>query len=75
MDLKEEYEKQSRFSVGTYRIDNISYYEEDYVKWLENKVLKRSLLPEFLMRDLNNRVITSVIGSTDVTEEWNRFLS
>ncbi len=32
------------------------------------------LLPEFLMEDLDGKIITSVIGSSDVTKEWNKYL-
>ena len=36
---------------------------------------QRELLPEFLMEDLDGKIITSVIGSSDVTKEWNNYLS
>ena len=35
---------------------------------------QRELLPEFLMHDLDGKIITSVIGSADVTKEWNEYL-
>mgnify|MGYP003631509469 CR=1 FL=1 len=35
---------------------------------------QRELLPEFLMEDLDGKIITSVIGSSDVTKEWNEYL-
>ena len=35
---------------------------------------RRELLPEFLMHDLDGKIITSVIGSADVTKEWNEYL-
>ena len=36
---------------------------------------RSELLPEFLMEDLDGKIITSVIGSSDVTKEWNNYLS
>tara|TARA_R110000803_G_scaffold180378_2_gene242821 strand:- start:541 stop:831 length:291 start_codon:yes stop_codon:yes gene_type:complete len=35
---------------------------------------RSELLPEFLMHDLDGKIITSVIGSADVTKEWNEYL-
>ena len=35
---------------------------------------RSKLLPEFLMHDLDGKIITSVIGSADVTKEWNEYL-
>ena len=35
---------------------------------------RREQLPEFLMHDLDGKIITSVIGSADVTKEWNEYL-
>jgi hypothetical protein len=35
---------------------------------------RRELLPEFLMHDLDGKIITSFIGGADVTKEWNEYL-
>jgi hypothetical protein len=35
---------------------------------------RSKLLPEFLMEDLDGKILTSVIGSSDVTKEWNDYL-
>ena len=63
------------------------YNNNDYTKWLETKLIetekqlnlpgvsqRSELLPEFLMHDLDGKIITSVIGSADVTKEWNEYL-
>ena len=36
---------------------------------------QREQLPEFLMEDLDGKIITSVIGSADVTKEWNEWIN
>tara|TARA_R110000851_G_C12649315_1_gene519992 strand:- start:219 stop:368 length:150 start_codon:yes stop_codon:yes gene_type:complete len=38
MNLKKIYKKHTRLSVGSYVIDSIKYYEENYVNFLENKI-------------------------------------
>ena len=67
-------------------LDNVIYWEtcpKNYKVRIEaikkqltlTDVSQRSkLLPEFLMHDLDGKIITSVIGSADVTKEWNEYL-
>tara|TARA_R110002153_G_scaffold47733_1_gene134758 strand:+ start:470 stop:619 length:150 start_codon:yes stop_codon:yes gene_type:complete len=38
MNLKKIYKKHTRFSVGSYVVDGIKYYEENYINFLENKI-------------------------------------
>jgi len=35
---------------------------------------QRERLPEFLMKDLDGKIITAYIGGADVTKEWNEYL-
>jgi hypothetical protein len=35
---------------------------------------QRELLPEFLMKDGDGKIVTAYIGGADVTEEWNKYL-
>jgi len=35
---------------------------------------RRELLPEFLMKDSDGKIVTAYIGGADVTEEWNEYL-
>jgi hypothetical protein len=67
------------------RINELRLKNEIEKLKLDNKELKekfslygvshrRELLPEFLMHDLDGKIITSVIGSADVTKEWNEYL-
>ena len=35
---------------------------------------QRELLPEFLMKDLDGKIVTAYHGGSDVTEEWNEYL-
>ncbi len=38
MNYEHMYKKETGYDVGKYRIDNYTYYEEDYVKWLEEQL-------------------------------------
>ena len=35
---------------------------------------QRELLPEFLMKDLDGKIVTAYIGGADVTKEWDEYL-
>jgi hypothetical protein len=35
---------------------------------------QRELLPEFLMKDSDGKIVTAYIGGADVTKEWNEYL-
>ena len=48
--------------------------KEDEQLTLTDVSQRSKLLPEFLMHDLDGKIITSVIGSADVTKEWNEYL-
>ena len=48
--------------------------QEDEQLTLTDVSQRSKLLPEFLMHDLDGKIITSVIGSADVTKEWNEYL-
>ena len=48
--------------------------QEDEQLTLTDVSQRSELLPEFLMHDLDGKIITSVIGSADVTKEWNEYL-
>ena len=48
--------------------------KEDKQLTLTDVSQRSKLLPEFLMHDLDGKIITSVIGSADVTKEWNEYL-
>ena len=48
--------------------------KEDEQLTLTDVSQRSELLPEFLMHDLDGKIITSVIGSADVTKEWNEYL-
>ena len=49
---------------------------EDYSEQLDVPITSQcsELLPKFLMHDLDGKIITGVIGSADVTKEWNEYL-
>ena len=38
MDLQDNYKKESGFDVGTINTIGTTYYSDDYVEWLEDKV-------------------------------------
>ena len=48
------------------------YHKEQLT--LTDVVQQSEHLPEFLIEDLDGKIITSVIGSSDVTKEWNEYL-
>ena len=48
------------------------YHKEQLT--LTDVVQQSEQLPEFLIEDLDGKIITSVIGSSDVTKEWNEYL-
>ena len=71
--------------VKTVEDDNYGIINYNVLKLLLNEEIpkqltltdvsqQRELLPEFLMEDLGGKIITSVIGSSDVTKEWNEYL-
>tara|TARA_R110000765_G_scaffold348344_1_gene438432 strand:- start:635 stop:901 length:267 start_codon:yes stop_codon:yes gene_type:complete len=71
--------------VKTVEDDNYGIINYNVLKLLLNEEIpkqltltdvsqQRELLPEFLMEDLGGKIITSVIGSSDVTKEWNDYL-
>ena len=35
---------------------------------------RSELLPEFLMKDLDGKIITAYVGGADVTKEWKEYL-
>ncbi len=36
---------------------------------------RSELLPEFLMKDCDGKIVIAYIGGADVTKEWNEFLA
>ncbi len=41
---------------------------------LHNVSQRSELLPKFLMKDLDGKIITAYIGGADVTKEWKEYL-
>ena len=82
--LLEEFIKEWRLNNNTKDAIYSSYHYDAMIEFAKHYhtqqlilsgVSQRSeLLPEFLMHDLDGKIITSVIGSADVTKEWNEYL-
>ena len=82
--LLEEFIKEWRLKNNTKDAIYSSYHYDAMIEFAKHYhtqqlilsgVSQRSeLLPEFLMHDLDGKIITSVIGSADVTKEWNEYL-
>jgi len=57
--------------------DLIESYHQTKLKLLgvDSVSEQRELLPGFLMKDLDGKIVTSCIGGSDVSKEWNDYLS
>jgi hypothetical protein len=66
-----KFEQDNQIDLNAYELGMIDLKKQFSL----HAVSQRSeLLPEFLMHDLDGKIITSVIGSADVTKEWNEYL-
>jgi hypothetical protein len=60
MDLQDEYRGETGYSVGLIHDTGTTYYSDDYVKWLENKIKKESFsvyelgVCDMCARDMNS---------------------
>jgi hypothetical protein len=53
---------------------------KDVIKQIEQALtapvdVEEKELPEFLMKDLEGKIVTCFHGGSDVTEDWNNYLS
>ena len=58
---------------GESKVNNVT---DNLVKLFSLYIVSQGteLLPEFLMKDSDGKIVTAYIGGADVTKEWNEYL-